>query len=177
MTELYQFVYYMELPQLVLLGFGLLCAYGTLAVLAGQRFPRAWRLASLLVAALAVYMVYAGTLRGRVPGEHVNYFIPFQVLFVTEDMWQVVREAVLNTLLFVPLGATLPFVLQRVGGKRRIWPAVAVAAALSLTVELLQLTLQVGHFQTDDLLLNSLGCLIGTLPYGTLCRLEAKKTT
>ena len=86
---------------------------------------------------------------------------------------QYVREFVLNSVLFAPLGATLSFVLP----PKRWWLCLPIAAMLSLAVEILQTTLRVGYFQTDDLLCNLLGALVGAVPflvYSTLAKRRGK---
>lgn len=65
-----------------------------------------------------------------------------------------------NVALFAPLGALLPLALGR---RLARWGRVlAVAAAVSVTVEALQLLLTTGHVTSvDDVLLNCSGALLG----------------
>ncbi|MBQ9859784.1 MAG: VanZ family protein [Clostridia bacterium] len=156
MSALYQWVYYMNLPLLILLGVGLLAVWTALSLALPRR---AWRWVCAALVPLCLYLVYAGTLRGRGVGEYENYFIPFQVVVLHGLSAQYIREFVLNCVLFAPLGATLSFALPR------WWLCLPSAAVISLAVEILQASLRVGYFQTDDLLCNLLGTLVGALPY------------
>ncbi|MBQ8683166.1 MAG: VanZ family protein [Clostridia bacterium] len=177
MNQLYFFVYYMDLPLLYLLAVLLLGGWTAASAFCGRRYPRFWRWLCTGLVPVCLYLVYAGTLRGRLPGEHQHFFIPFQVLFTTDDFAQVFRETTLNTLLFAPLGAVLPFALPLKKPAQRIWAVAGIALAVSLTVEILQASLRVGHFQTDDLFLNVLGCLIGTSAFLVYRWANKEKTT
>lgn len=77
-----------------------------------------------------------------------------------------------NVLMFVPMGTMLPLVWKK--GKN---PAVCVlTGALSSTlIEMLQLITSRGHCQTDDLVMNTLGTLIGWCLAAVICFLWKKK--
>ena len=60
-----------------------------------------------------------------------------------------------NILLFVPVGVLLPVVT---GWKRQ---TLIVGCSFSVLIELIQLITRRGCFDPDDIILNSLGCLIG----------------
>lgn len=65
-----------------------------------------------------------------------------------------------NVIGFVPFGFILPIVTRRM---RSGFVIVMSGFTLSLTVELIQLATKVGSFDVDDLLLNTMGALIGYL--------------
>ncbi len=65
-----------------------------------------------------------------------------------------------NIIAFMPFGAFLPIYASRC---RKLWITVLYSFELSLLVELLQLVLKVGSFDVDDLLLNTIGGLLGYL--------------
>jgi hypothetical protein len=68
-------------------------------------------------------------------------------------------EIVLNTLLFVPLGATIALLLTR-----RAWPVAILAAfALSATVEYAQVSIPGRVPDLDDVLWNTVGAVIGVV--------------
>ena len=71
-----------------------------------------------------------------------------------------------NILVFVPLGAYLAFLRRRV----RIWSNVLIVAGASVAVEILQGVLAVGASDIDDVILNSLGGLLGVLAVVALPR-------
>ncbi len=63
-----------------------------------------------------------------------------------------------NVLAFVPCGFLLPAVSRRC---RWIYGCAAVGLLISFTIECTQLIFRVGSFDVDDLLLNTLGVILG----------------
>ena len=67
-------------------------------------------------------------------------------------------EIVINLLMLAPVGLLLPWALGR---KVAWWQGLALGAAVSLVVEVLQFATDVGLFQTADVIHNALGCMVG----------------
>lgn len=67
-----------------------------------------------------------------------------------------------NVLCFMPFGFLLPCIRKNMG---RWYLSVLFSFYLSLMIETTQLILKVGSFDVDDLLLNTLGGLLGFLCY------------
>lgn len=65
-----------------------------------------------------------------------------------------------NVLAFVPFGLVLPIISSR---NRKFFNILLLSLELTLTIELMQLLLKVGCFDVDDILLNTLGGIIGYL--------------
>ncbi len=65
-----------------------------------------------------------------------------------------------NIVGFIPLGALLPLFLR---GIRRVWKTGLLGFSISAAVEITQLCLHVGSFDVDDIILNTLGTVIGYL--------------
>lgn len=74
-----------------------------------------------------------------------------------------------NILLFIPFGLLLPFVNSRF--KKALWTLV-LGASSSLLIEIIQLVTQRGYFQTDDVLMNILGTLLGFAIFTTMARVK-----
>lgn len=72
------------------------------------------------------------------------------------------REAILNfvgnTAMFVPLGIVWPLVFRQLNGH---WKVIAAGVGFSLLIEILQLPFADRVSDVDDLLLNSVGFLLG----------------
>ncbi len=68
-----------------------------------------------------------------------------------------------NVVVFVPLGAALALALDGQLTGRRLLLATLVGAGLSLSIELLQITIPSRVTAVDDLLLNTVGTAIGAL--------------
>ena len=80
--------------------------------------------------------------------------------------YEIKREAILNfvgnTLMFVPVGIVFPMVYKKLNSHTRVMLAGIV---FSLAIELLQLPFYDRVSDIDDLILNSLGYLVGYLIY------------
>ncbi len=99
--------------------------------------------------------------------------IPFKRLFTAKHpsfktLWQ-------NAFLFFPFGLSMPYVLpERLRLKRRLLLTLISAAAFSLCIELSQLVFKLGHFETDDVIMNTFGAAIGTLSYAAAVKLRER---
>lgn len=104
--------------------------------------------------------------------------------------WRLLKQIILNILLYVPFGYLLPFAWPKLAEKkgqksrRRMvrlfqsipWIIVLIGMMFSLATEFAQLAFKSGLFELDDILDNTLGCLIGVLLYQALMRKKVKKT-
>ena len=70
----------------------------------------------------------------------------------------------MNVLLFVPLGLTLPFTLPEKWTCRALL-SIVIAATLSIYVEAAQFIFRLGRAEIDDVLMNTLGAVLGILAY------------
>lgn len=67
-----------------------------------------------------------------------------------------------NVLAFVPYGFFLPVVSRR---SKKWWNTILLSFGFSLCVELIQLAFRVGSFDVDDILLNTIGGVLGYVGY------------
>ena len=67
------------------------------------------------------------------------------------------QEIVMNIVVFIPVGFLTGWMQKRATWKT----TVLTGATISITIELLQLTLKRGCCETDDVINNSIGCLMG----------------
>lgn len=77
-----------------------------------------------------------------------------------------------NVAIFIPIGFLLPLLFPKT---RRAGVTVAGTFFASLLAETCQLLLRVGCFDVDDLLLNTLGGMLGYLLFACLRRIRRKK--
>lgn len=100
---------------------------------------------------------------------HIN-LIPFRTIITyvirlagdSINVGTVVKNLVGNLLLFVPMGAFLPFAFDEM---KKLWRVVLFLLLLILSVELTQIVLGIGSFDVDDLMLNMLGGMLGYLVF------------
>lgn len=69
-----------------------------------------------------------------------------------------------NIAVFIPFGIFVPVLLKP---DIKLWQLTFTAMTASLVIEVLQLVLRVGSFDIDDIILNTLGGLIGACIYVT----------
>ena len=82
------------------------------------------------------------------------------------------QENLLNILLLLPAGILLPGVFNR---EMKWWQGLLFGVMISSTIEFCQLVLCRGLFELDDIIHNSLGCMLGTLVGNKLLLLYRKR--
>ena len=126
-----------------------------------------------------VYFLIFSERTGREPGSvsyHYN-LVPFQEI---KRFWVYRKQLGLlpsfanlagNVLIFIPFGFFLPLASKF----RNLPTTVFLSFFLSLAVEMVQFITQVGCFDIDDLLLNTLGGLIGYLLFAWIHNTSVKR--
>ena len=120
----------------------------------------------LMLAGLLTIILLTIVRRGSV--EHLVVLYPFRVLYgmkAPEDYWKV---TVMNLVLYVPFACGVPFCLVRCRcwlRRHSVLTTVLICLLLSVTAELLQYFRGSGLAEVDDVLMNTLGGSIGTIPY------------
>lgn len=116
------------------------------------------------------YFLFFSEEMGRTYSERAYHYnlVPLKEIGRFLKYWKVLgMKAVLlnivgNVLAFVPFGVFLPIFSAR---SRKLWRTTYYSFELSLLVEVLQLIFRVGSFDVDDLLLNTLGGMLGFFVY------------
>jgi len=128
-----------------------------------------WILFAIYVSVLVHFLFFSESL-GRVNLDRTYQYnlIPFREI---RRFW-VYREQIGpaasflnlagNILIFTPFGFFVPAMFRRLRGFFRV---VLLGFELSLAVECVQLVTKTGSFDVDDLILNTLGSVIGVLLY------------
>ena len=83
----------------------------------------------------------------------------------------VLQNIVGNVLIFLPFGAILPVLFRRM---RNVFLTAGAGALVSLWIETLQLVTRVGSFDVDDILLNTLGALVGYVIFALCNRIRRR---
>ncbi|MBR6360495.1 MAG: VanZ family protein [Clostridia bacterium] len=144
---------------------------------------RAVRIINACLAAVALGGIFYITLYHRYSGERELILMPFSSFAEAKEQREMYREMLMNVFLFVPLGLTLPSALPSRESKRfrSALLTAAAAAVLSFAVEAAQYFLAMGRAETDDILCNLLGAVLGMAAYiiftlFTIPRAKAVKT-
>lgn len=127
-----------------------------LAALCGAR---RWRLAGIMLLFSYIYNVLVTTLLMREPAEQVRYTL--RINFIRQVFFEhngfAAAEALLNFLLLFPVGLFMPVLLKKYATLKTC----LFGFALTVFIEVTQLVTHLGEFQSDDLILNYLGCCTG----------------
>lgn len=113
-----------------------------------------------------VYVVFFAEMFGRtcVSSYYRYNLVPFKEIkrFATHFSQLGIRVVLINiagnVLAFMPLGFLLPLIADK---KLKLPAVVLISFALSLAIELTQLITRVGSCDVDDLILNTLGGVMG----------------
>lgn len=126
---------------------------------------RGWqRLNCLLAVASAGAVLYA-TIWSRDIGEYGVSLKPFITFTLAVNQPELYRTMLMNLFLFLPFGMTLSGSLPlRWGLGKRIAVTLILGMALSAGIEYGQYRFKLGVAEVDDLICNSAGTLIGTMP-------------
>ena len=104
-----------------------------------------------------LFLVFAVTVFLRSPSEKsqllLEPFWSYRQYYSNDFTWFEIRA---NVLLFIPIGFFLPMVI-----KKPFYLPLLAGLGVSVTIELLQLVLRRGTCETDDLISNSIGLIIG----------------
>lgn len=138
------------------------------------------RICFTIYMALLVYFLLLSDGFGRGDGyENYRYnLVPFLEIkrfikyYEYIDFPSVVINLLGNVVAFMPFGALIRWVVNR---KTRWYQATAYTFLFSLCVELLQLVAKVGVFDVDDLILNTLGGLMGFWIYYLLLLINRRR--
>jgi glycopeptide antibiotics resistance protein len=94
-----------------------------------------------------------------VPFKEIGRFIRYRRVLGTQA---VLLNILGNVVAFMPFGTFLPVFVKRC---RRFWFTALYSFELSLVAEILQLLSKVGTFDVDDILLNTIGGMLGFALY------------
>lgn len=133
---------------------------------------RARRILACVTALLGLILILIYTVIGRGTADvRVLLLTPLITFERAKTNVELYRTLYMNMLLFLPLGLSLPFALPE-KWKCRALIAAAAGFLLSVGVEMTQYVFKIGNCETDDVLMNTLGTLIGISSFGIVCLLQ-----
>lgn len=131
-----------------------------------ERFSWIWTLLCALILAVFLYFIFDMTIFGRASGERVLILQPFRNLALALHDSELYRSIVMNTALFVPVGMALPFLFPaQWKAPLRFLLCGCFSLLLSAGIEFIQYQYGLGDAEVDDLICNTLGGLIGAVPF------------
>ena len=119
---------------------------------------------NLCVLVVAVSAVLYLTVFSRKVGTYDIVLVPFSALSEAKKEPERYRSMLMNVFLFFPLGmACANAFSDKMKMRRRVILVVAIGFALSTAVEYIQYRFSLGMAETDDVICNTLGALVGSL--------------
>ncbi len=123
-----------------------------------------WKVINIIALVAMIFVILDATLFGR-SGETVEIILrPFFSFVEAKVQPELYRSMLMNIFLFVPLGLTLPFALPAKWKHNFFW-AILIALGFSCIIEALQYFLALGRCEIDDVIMNTIGALLGALAY------------
>lgn len=114
----------------------------------------AWRDISFMLFCELVVLIYSATVIFRMENVTRKYnFMPFW----SYDKPELLVENIMNIVVFVPIGILLGYSFRNITW----WKALFIGASISASIEISQFCLMRGFSELDDVIHNTIGCMIG----------------
>ena len=159
MGHIFWKIYIQPLPVIVM---GMIFLVILWAVMGNQFGARLWwKLfnGAVFFGIVAVILYMTVYTRGEDPQTPV--LAPFQSFLEARTQPELYRTMLMNVFLFEPIGLSLPQILPKKAHPVVI--TVVFALLLSIGIEAAQLHFHLGRCETDDVLMNTLGAILGTV--------------
>lgn len=145
---------YQDVPTEVYEGLLSVFCLGSVVIIGLYGCKRGWRKIAGLLLVEYVFLIYYSTVIIRTKAEGVGYnFHPFW----SYDRPELMVENVMNVVVFTPVGLLMGLAFRGI----RWWQMLIAGAVLSISIEALQLFLKRGFSEFDDVMHNTLGCMLG----------------
>lgn len=151
---------YQDIPQEVYEGLLSVFCIGLVVFVAWKGFKTGLRYSAILLLVEYVFLIFCSTVIFRATGEISKYdFHPFWSYKAIQDGREnLLAENIMNVIVFIPVGMILGSLLK-VKGSWLI--ALLIGCSISVTIESLQFFFMRGFSELDDVMHNTLGCILG----------------
>lgn len=146
---------YQDIPQEVYEGLLSIFCIGLVVFIAWKGFKTGLRYSATLLLIEYIFFLFCSTVIYRTTSELRKYdFHPFW----SYDRSDLLIENIMNVIVFIPVGMILGSLL-RVKGSCLV--VLLIGCSISITVESLQFCFMRGFSEVDDVMHNTLGCILG----------------
>jgi glycopeptide antibiotics resistance protein len=161
---------YQDIPQEVYEGLLSVFCIGLVVFIAWKGFKTGFRYSAILLLVEYIFLIFCSTVIFRATGETRQYdFHPFWSYKAIQDGREdLLAENIMNVVVFVPVGLMLGSFLRVKGSstseatKSMTWLMVAIiGCGISVTIESLQFFFMRGFSEVDDVMHNTVGCILG----------------
>ncbi len=145
---------YQDIPQEVYEGLLSVFCLGVVLLVAWKGFKTGLRYSANLLLLEYIFLIFCSTVIFRTTGETRQYdFHPFW----SYDRPELLIENIMNVVVFIPLGLLLGIAFRQMIW----WKALLIGISISVSIETLQLYFMKGFSELDDVMHNTLGCMVG----------------
>ena len=151
---------YKAIPLTVYEGILSVLCIGVIVIITFHGLKRGWRKVAGLILVGYVFVIYCSTVFFRTATDGDGYeFKPFwSYESIRDGRAELLVENIMNVVVFVPVGILLGSLLR---GKDSWLIALLVGMGISVSIEAMQYFFYRGFAETDDVMHNTLGCMIG----------------
>ncbi len=145
---------YQDVPQEVYEGLLSVFCLGLVSFIVWKGFKTGLRYSATLLLLEYIFLIFCSTVIFRVTGDTRKYdFHPFW----SYDRPELLIENIMNVVVFIPVGILLGIAFKQMTW----WKALLIGCSISVCIEAQQFFFMKGFSEIDDVMHNTLGCLIG----------------
>lgn len=159
---------YHDIPQEVYEGLLSIFCIGLVVFIAWKGFKTGLRYSATLLLIEYIFLLFCSTVFYRTTSELRKYdFHPFWSYKAIQDgRADLLPENIMNVIVFIPIGMILGSLLRvNYGSRLRVhgswFVALMIGCGISVTIEALQFCFMRGFSEVDDVMHNTLGCILG----------------
>lgn len=145
---------YQNIPTEVYEGLLSIFCIGLVVFVAWKGFKIGLRYSVALLLIEYIFLIFCSTVFFRTTGETRQYdFHPFW----SYDRPELLVENIMNVVVFIPVGLLLCIAFKQMTW----WKALLMGCGISVTIEALQFFFMRGFSEVDDVMHNTVGCILG----------------
>ena len=163
---IFQQIYTQPLSKIIFMMFLLILVWGKIDhwCSTDKKRKKSWQIANGIAWLTMIFAITMITISSRTEGVLQVHWTPFHSFREAKIQPELYRSMLMNVFLFFPLGLTLPYALPEKWNRKGLL-TIFLALVFSIGIELAQYHFHLGRAETDDVICNTLGCVIGTLSY------------
>ena len=124
-----------------------------------------FRIINIVLTAVSLVCIYIFGIHGRKTGDYELYLNPFYQFELGKTSPEMYRTMVMNVVMFLPFGMTLPFSFSMKKIYINVLISIAIGFSVSFCVESVQYILSIGRAESADVMCNTFGMVVGAIPY------------
>lgn len=163
---------YHDIPQEVYEGLLSIFCIGVVLLVAWKGIKIGIRYSAALLLIEYAFLLFCSTVIFRMTAEARRYdFHPFwSYKAIQEGKIELLPENIMNVVVLLPIGLLLGVSIKGL----KWWNVLMIGFCLSSSIEVLQFVFKKGFSELDDVMHNTLGCILGYMFY-SLCKVGCEK--